>query len=160
VKRWFLVAAIACWPGLAWAAQLFEGAWFKVTYPDHFVAQGSQKSLSTDGFDSATFRSPDGTVEFYVFSPQVGGKPEDLERATATETLIASAEAKGKDRLIKWRTYAAHDKSFTRSVEETRTPDGLYVTRVLAIKYKDAAALAKYKADYAAFKTSYEAYAN
>ncbi len=85
---------------------------------------------------------------------------EDLERAPSTETLIASAEAKSKSRIVTWHTYQSCDKSYTRSIEETRTPDGLCVTRVVAIKYKDAAALAKYKADYAAFKTSHEAYTN
>jgi hypothetical protein len=160
VKRLLAVAAVALWPTLAWAAQIFEGAWFKVTYPDGFVSQGSLKSLSDDGFDSATFRSPDGAVEFYIFSPQVGGKPEDLERAVASEKLLSRAESKGKTRTVIWRTYAAKDGSYTRSIEETRTPDGLYVTRIIAIKYKNAAALAKYKADYATFKASHEAYAD
>jgi hypothetical protein len=159
VRRLFLLAALALWPTLAFAAQVFEGAWFNVRYPDTFVAQGSQKSLGTDGFDSATFRSPTGDVEFYIFSPQVGGKAEDLEKWIASEKLIASSEAKSAARMIKWRTYQAFDKSYTRSVEETRTPDGLYVTRVLAIKYKDATALAKYKTDYATFKSSHVAYA-
>jgi hypothetical protein len=159
--KWFvLLAALALWPAAAWADQAFEGAWFRVTYPDGFVALGSQKSLAADGYDSATFLSPGNQVEFYIFSPQVGGKPEDLERATASETLIASSEAKSSNRIVKWRTYQARDKSYTRSIEETRTPDGLYVTRVVGIKYRDAAALAKYKASYAAFKASYEAYAD
>jgi hypothetical protein len=160
VKRLVALSVVALWPTWAWAAQIFEGAWFKVTYPDTFVAEGSLKSLTDDGFDSATFRSPGNEVEFYVFSPQVGGKPEDLERAIAAETLIASAESRGKSRIVKWRTYQPRDKSYTRSIEETRTPDGLYVTRVVAIKYKDAAALNKYKTDYTTFKNSHEAYAN
>lgn len=160
MKRFAVLATVALWPTWVWAAQIFEGAWFKVTFPETFVAQGSLKSLTDDGYDSATFRSPGSEVEFYIFSPQVGGKPEDLERAITSETLIASAEAKSKNRVVKWRKYQPRDKSYTRSIEETRTPDGLYVTRVVAIRYRDAAALRKYKTDYAAFKTSLEAYAD
>jgi hypothetical protein len=160
VKHLVALSVVVLWPTWAWAAQIFEGAWFKVTYPDTFVAAGSLKSLTNNGFDSATFRSPGSDVEFYIFSPKVGGKPEDLEPTIAQETLIASAESKGKSRIVKWRTYQPRDKSYTRSIEETRTPDGLYVTRVVAIKYRDAAALKKYKADYTIFKTSLEAYAD
>jgi hypothetical protein len=160
VHRALLLALLLLWPAVAFAAQVFEGAWFSVRYPDSFIAQGSQKSLASDGYDSAWFRSPNGEVEFYIFSPQVGGKAEDLARVTAGETQVAASEAKSANRIVRWRTYQARDKSHTRSVEETWTPDGLYITRVVAIRYKNAAALAKYKADYAAFKASHEAFAD
>jgi hypothetical protein len=160
VFRRFAITVFVLWPAFAWAGQVFDGAWFKVTYPDGFAAAGSLKSPSSDGFDSATFRDPGGDVEFYIYSPQVGGKAEDLEQAVADDTLVASAEAKGKDRIVRWRTFSAADNSYSRSVEETRTGDGQYVTRVIAIKYRNAAALAKFKSAYDAFKASYEAFAD
>ena len=48
----------------------FQGAWFEVKYPQDFKAKGSLASETSDGFDSAIFTSPDGTVSFYVYSPQ------------------------------------------------------------------------------------------
>lgn len=158
MRRLLALAFLALWTGAAFAARLYEGAWFQVRYPDGFIASGSLKSLGADQYDSATFRNPSGDVEFYVFSPQVGGEATDLERWLASERIVAAAEAKNKDRIVRWRTFSAADNSYYRSVEETRTGDGQYVTRVFAIKYKDAATLAKFKTAYEDFKRSYVAY--
>lgn len=56
----------------------FNGAWFDINYPSNFLAKGSLKSSTSDGFESAVFKSPDNLVEFYVFSPQWNGEAIDI----------------------------------------------------------------------------------
>jgi hypothetical protein len=56
----------------------YKGAWFEIEYPDAFTVEPSLKSsTNVEGFDSALFTSPDGKVQFYIFSPQWTGKPEE-----------------------------------------------------------------------------------
>ena len=61
------------------SADEYVGAWFKVWYPDSFEVIPSMASTTAGkGVDSAFFRSPDGQVEFYIFSPQWSGEPNDI----------------------------------------------------------------------------------
>ena len=141
----------------ALAAQDFQGAWFTISYPDGFAAIPGLPSTTSDGHDSARFRDPSGRVEFYVYSPQAGGVAADIAFDPATESEIAAAGDTGASGSVRWTTYAAKDGSYQRSVEETRSADGLQ-NRVFAIKYRTAADLAEFRDEYKAFKDSLKQY--
>jgi hypothetical protein len=143
----------------AWAAQTFEGAWFRIAYPDGFVASGSLPGATADGYDSAFFREPSGRVEFYVYSPQWGGEARDAALDPLRERLVAANESRSATRIVRWSTYRAADGSYARSLEDSRSLDNTEV-RVFAIKYRTQADLDEYRDEYQAFKNSLEAYAD
>ena len=58
---------------------LFGGAGFEVSYPNTFRAVGSQRSPEKNGYESVFFTSPDGVVEFYIFSPINILKPSSFQ---------------------------------------------------------------------------------
>jgi hypothetical protein len=141
----------------ALAAEDYRGAWFTISYPDGFTAIAGLPSTTADGHDSARFRDPAGRVEFYVYSPQAGGVAADIAPDPARETEVAVANSEGAAGSVRWTTYAAMDGSYQRSVEETRSADGLQ-NRVFAIKYRTAADLAEFRDEYEAFKESLKQY--
>lgn len=141
----------------ALAAQDYQGAWFTISYPDGFTASAGLPSTTADGHDSARFRDPSGRVEFYVYSPQAGGIAADIVSDPATETQVAVADQKGAAGTVRWITYAAKDGSYQRSVEETRSADGMQ-NRVFGIKYRTAADLSEFREAYKAFKESLKQY--
>ena len=67
------------------------------------------------------------------------------------------ADQKGTAGTVRWITYAAKDGSYQRSVEETRSADGLQ-NRVFGIKYRTPADLAEFRDAYKAFKESLKQY--
>ncbi|MCX7899609.1 MAG: hypothetical protein N2444_05935 [Methylocystis sp.] len=144
---------------LAKPTKIFRGAWFAVAYPADFIAVGSMKSATADGFDSAYFRDPTGRVEFYVFSPQAGGDPADIKSEISKEKLVKENFTKSAARNVRWATYAAPDGAYFRSFEEVRTNDQLQI-RVFAFKYRSQSDLAANRASYERFKKSFEAYAD
>lgn len=96
----------------------FTEAWFEVKYPSDFTAQGLMVSASGEEnqFDGAFFTSPDGEVEFYIFSPQWGGGGEP------TDIALRSNEKEGNRPLPIGRsaqktaaTYATIRKRVTKS---------------------------------------------
>jgi hypothetical protein len=138
----------------------YQGAWFDINYPATFKAKGSLKSLSNSkGFDSAIFTSPDGTVSFYVFSPQWNGQYPDIA-IRPNETLSSEKTLPGdSNKVVRYWTIVANDRSYVRTYEETAST--LYNTvRVLGIQYKTQAAYDKYKTAYLAFKKSLIQYAD
>ncbi len=139
--------------------QVFNGAWFKIMYPDGFVATGSQKSKTSDGFDGVFVRNPENTVEFYVFAPQWSGDPAGLNALIVGEKLVSESSTKGGKRSITWRTYAASNQSHLRSIEDTVSTDKQQ-RHVFAIRYRDDRELARYREAYQAFKASLEVYAD
>ncbi len=132
----------------------FKGAYFEINYPPGFRARQSLASNSFEGqFDSAFFTAPDGSVEFYVFSPLWNGQPEDIERNPAIEDVVSEqSELKGalKTRRV---TLKAKDNSYLRSFEDTENTE-TNTRKVFGIKYKDQAAYAKYRSQYLRFKQS------
>ncbi|CAH2402747.1 hypothetical protein [Mesorhizobium escarrei] len=96
-----------------------------ISYPDGFTAIAGVPSTTTDGHDGARFRDLSGSVEFYVYSPQAGGIAADTVSDPAKETPAAVADRKGATGTVRRITYVAKDGSYQRSVEETRSADGL-----------------------------------
>ncbi|EIC19833.1 hypothetical protein [Thiorhodovibrio frisius] len=141
-------------------AASYTGAWFKVWYPDSFRAVPSIPSrTSGDGVDSAFFRSPDGQVEFYIFSPQWNGEPSDIAIDPARETVRAKETKPSGDGQVTWITLDANDGSYARSYQDT-VSNGGSVRWVVGIKYSSQAAYNRYKSSYLKFKRSLEQYAD
>jgi len=139
--------------------EAFEGAWFEVDYPAGFEARPSLESDSAEGPDSAFFASPDGTVEFYVFSPQWGGEPTDIALDPETETLAAERVLREGPITKRWYTIAAKDGAYQRSyltVSDDRGPSSWTIGR----RYASAADLRRYDPEYLAFRESLRQYAD
>jgi len=152
----------------------FKGAWFKISYPASFVSKA-------EGADEASFTSPDGSVQFYVYSPQWSGNPvsylqalptETVESDTSTPDITSSTNSYGttyNKKVIRYVTLAAKDGSYRRSFVSTTagyvtTPDSNdYASKthtVFGIKYQNQATYDKYLAQYLAFKKSLVQYAD
>ena len=138
----------------------YEGAWFTIKYPSDFTVRHSMRSISSaEGFDSAFFISPDGLVEFYVFSPQSDGRPSDIEIRPQSEFLIDSDIREFKDKTEILYTIAAKDGSYKRSYREVKQYGGS-VNWVLGIKYTSQRAYQKYQQAYVRFKKSLNQFAD
>ncbi len=132
----------------------YHGAWFEIQYPGDFIVLPSIKSNGEKKlFDSVFFQSPDGAVEFYVYSPQWGGRPKDIEINKAKEFYVAREEKTNGGVTNRWFTIAAKDASYLRSYINVCNTD-LNTRRVFGIKYRDQQIYEKYKDRYIRFKSS------
>jgi len=136
----------------------YMGAWFKIDYPVHFRPIGREQSSSGQGYDGASFVSPDGLVEFYVFSPQWQGesnwvKPKPGERESARST-----ERDG-DRTATHVTLTGPDDAYERAYVEIK--DDLSNTNwFFGIMYENQNAHDKYLPLYLEFKEGLVQYAD
>jgi hypothetical protein len=136
----------------------YKGAWFEIKYPSSFKARPSQRSSSASGFDSVFFTAPDGSVEFYVFSPQWKGEPRDIE-IKAGEVLVSQNSEKRGNKTVRRVTARARDNSYPRSFEDTE--DSATNTRkAFGIKYRDQSAYSRYRQTYLMFKQSLTQFAD
>lgn len=138
----------------------FTGAWFEVKYPSDFTAQGSMGGGSAEEnlFDSAFFTSPDGEVEFYIFSPMWGGEPTDIGLQPNEKETNREVKNTANQTVTYW-TISAKDGSYVRSYQETRNEMENTVW-VVGIKYKNQKAYERYKKQYIAFKSSLQQFAD
>lgn len=137
----------------------YMGSWFKILYPENFTAKGSLKSTTSDeGFDSAVFTSPDGKVQFYVFSPQWSGEAKDIS-LQPNEKLLENTEENKNTVLVKRWTIVAKDGSYTRSYEERIELEN-NINTIFGIRYSSRFDLEKYKAEYLQFKSSLKQFAD
>ena len=139
---------------------VYKGAWFEVKYPPSFRVQPSLKSATAvNGYDSAFFLSPDGEAEFYVFSPQWGGDPTDIEMNQEREALVSQDfENRGEKKI---RMVTVKDKAGTYKRSWIDTQDTLSNTRlVFGFKYKDQQSYNKYRQAYLLFKSSLKQFAD
>lgn len=138
----------------------YNGAWFTIQYPSDFIVHPSMhSSTSAYGFDSAIFTSPDGLVEFYVFSPQWDGNAYDIELKPASEYMFDKEIRNHRDKTEILFTIAAKDDSYKRSYRETIIPNS-NVRWILGIKYKSQIAYQKYQNAFVLFKKSLKQYAD
>lgn len=136
----------------------YAGAYFEVSHPQDFVAVEINQN-------EAAFTSPDGMVEFFVYSPLWSGKPENYLEIYQDEELVNRTSKKTiKDNVyqdhiqIEWVTIKANDSSYTRSYMHRRSchSDGFVdcLSLVFGIKYKDQKAYDQYRDTYIKFKNS------
>ncbi len=154
--------------------QDYKGSWFKITHPANFVAKA-------EGADEASFTSPDGLVEFYVYSPQWSGNPVSYLQPLSTEVVESDTSnpdvksttnsygATHHKKITRYVTFAANDGSYKRSFVSVTagyvtSPDSSdYSSKthtVFGIKYRDQSAYDKHLNEYLAFKKSLVQYAD
>jgi hypothetical protein len=138
----------------------YKGAWFDIQYPSSFIVKPSIKSTtSKEGYDSVSFASMDGSVEFYVFSPQWNGDPVDIELKPGIEEYASRKDEKKNGKVTGFFTIRALDKSYLRSYVDTE--DTRLNTRlVFGIKYRSQKDYDRYKQYYLKFKQSLRQYAD
>lgn len=150
------------------AVMLYRGSWFDVKYPQPFSAAPKTPTAIYNGqsiiqTDEATFNSPDGTVEFFVYSPLWSGEPKNYLTIAPTEVLVDEKTEEKADNgstggtKTHWVTVKAKDGSYYRSYVSVRREA---FHHVFGIKYRDAAAYEAYKVAYASFKLSLKQYAD
>jgi hypothetical protein len=108
--------------------------------------------------DWALFSAPDGSAEFYIFSPLWNGEPKEIEPKPTEEIVTQANETKG-DMKVRRMTLKARDGSYTRSFEDRENTKTNNRT-TFAIKYKDQKIYDQYKSDYLHFKQSWKAWAD
>lgn len=145
----------------------FTGSWFKVEYPSDFAASPTKPKNKFNDYefietDEARFTSPDGTVEFFVFSPQWGGDPKDYLIQQANEKTVSSSEdiANSDDPYAvshHWVTYEDKDGKYTRAYHSLMTES---THHVFGVKYTNRKMYERYKASYLAFKKSLQQFAD
>ncbi len=137
-------------------AATFRGAYFEVQYPVDFKAAPLEGAKLRES-KGATFTSPDGAMSFYLFSPQWAGEALGIALDPARETEVSRKSELGKSSGVAgtytWTTIAAKDKTYTRTYQDFLASDGS-IHWVVGMKYRDDAALQKYKAAYGKFKGS------
>ena len=136
----------------------FKGAWFSIKYPVGFKAILRDRGATTTGnaCDGASFVSPDGLVEFYVYSPQWRGQSQWLFKRSGERAGPRSTQS-GKLAHITYLTFTG--PGYTRAYVDYQSPDG--ATRWgFGIKYKSQAAYNAYRPLYLKFKQSLEQYAD
>ena len=137
----------------------YKGAWFDIEYPSTFKVGNSLKSATNvDGFDSATFTSPDGKVQFYVFSPQWSGEAIDILLKPSEIQLESSSKIQNGLQIKRW-TVKARNGSYFRSYEATSETES-NINKVFGIKYGSKEDLDMYKESYLHFKNSLQQYAD
>jgi hypothetical protein len=154
-------------------SKLYRGTWFDVSYPATFTAApqtptSTYNRQTTVQTDEATFTSPDGKVEFFVFSPLWSGEPKDYLTVGPREGLVDEKIVENPDNgpsggtKTRWTTIKAEDDSYYRSFVsiQRQVGTGSEVHHVFGIKYRDTAAYEAYKAEYTAFKQSLRQYAD
>ena len=101
----------------------YKGNWFDISYPYNFISSPSSPIIDRETYkfvdtDEAYFLSADGTVEFFVCSPQWGGNPinylelADNEEIGSKKTTMDEIDP---EILMNWVTYKDKDGNYLRS---------------------------------------------
>ena len=136
----------------------YQGAWFDIDYPRGFRALERERSGSASGYDSASFLSPDGSIEFFVYSPQWSGTtywtslgPGETE-ASRTQSVEGNLHY---TRVMITGPGGAYQRAWVE-VRDTLTN----TNHIFGIKYADQAAYDRYRDAYLHFKDSLVQYAD
>jgi hypothetical protein len=136
----------------------YRGAWFDVKYPASFEPIPCERSTSADGYDGVAFASPDGKVEFYVFSPQWNGESDWIIQADE-ETVVDKSQETSGSRTATWVTLSGPGGKYERSYVDT--VDSSQNTRlVFGFRYPDKATYQRWRPTYLKFKESLKQYAD
>ncbi|MEN6345033.1 MAG: hypothetical protein ABFE16_06970 [Armatimonadia bacterium] len=137
----------------------YTGAWFKVRYPASFeVVAREESSTSSEGNDGVSFVSPDGSIEFYVFSPQWSGESQWIHAKEGEAKTESSTEAEGSQTTT-WVTLAGPDGAYERSYADT-FDSTLNTRHIFGFRYPSKAAYGEWKEIYVKFKQSLEQFAD
>ncbi len=139
--------------------EVYQGAWFDISYPSQFIPTPSLQSRTAKGYDSVEFLSPNGDVSFYIFAPQWGGIPTDIVLAPQGEVVVKESEEKKNGTTIKTTVICKIDDSFCRSIWDTISHQGT-VRTTLGFKYRNEEVRRRYKESYQKFQYSLQRYAD
>ncbi|MGI5819818.1 MAG: copper amine oxidase N-terminal domain-containing protein [Armatimonadota bacterium] len=142
----------------------YRGPWFDIDYPANFRPHGYDRgpSARTWDQDGMRFQSPDGTVEFYVYSPLWSGDPHWVKLAPGEMIFDRNTGAEGSGidaKSLSWVTVAGPRDEYTRSWLEVHQPE-LNVRYYFGIRYNDMAAYDRWRDEYVRFKDSLVQYAD
>ncbi|HEY3396124.1 MAG TPA: hypothetical protein VGM19_00545 [Armatimonadota bacterium] len=137
---------------------VYRGAWFEVRYPQGFKVAPRQKSASAAGYDGVSFLSPDGKVEFYVFSPQWSGEPDWIKPLAGEEVEDQSTETRGESQAVQV-TLRGPGGKYERAYVDVSNATA-HTRHVFGIKYRNAAAYSDYLPLYLKFKESLQQFAD
>ena len=136
----------------------YTGAWFTVEFPGNFsVTPSLQSTTRTEGYDSVVFTSPDGKVQFYIFSPQWSGVATDIALQSGEEETEHTTDTENGLIVERW-TIKADNGQYSRSYESTSETGG--INRIFGIRYLSSEDLERYRAEYLHFKNSLQQYAD
>ncbi len=134
--------------------RVHKGAYFEIKYPSSFKARPSLASNSFEGsYDSAFFTAPDGSVEFYVFSPLWNGDPKDIQIDPVNEEYVSEDTERKGNVVVRRVAIRAKDFSYRRSFEDSENTEN-NTRKVFGIKYRDQNAYNRYRRSYLTFKSS------
>lgn len=145
------------------AFEIYYGNWFSIEYPATFTANPTEPVATFDNYsfvetDEANFLSPDGAIEFFVYSPQWGGEPDSYLTTFENEELIDEKETVTPSAVTqRWITFKDVSGLYTRSVVSIKSES---THLVFGIKYKNAQVYEMYKESYIRFKKSLRQYAD
>jgi len=134
------------------AVKSYRGMFFEVQYPATFNARNLDGETTAQS-NAATFTSPDGTVEFYIFSPQWAGKAPGIDFDASKEVEAERSAKKSGTGVYTWYTYRAKDRSYTRTYQDFLDSE-LNVHWVIGLKYRSEDDFARYRSAYLEFKKS------
>ncbi len=136
----------------------YSGAWFTVDFPHNFSVNPSlQSATSTEGYDSAMFTSPDGKVQFYIFSPQWSGIATDIAVQSGEKQAVYTTGIENGLTVERW-TIKADNGAYFRSYEATSETGG--INKIFGIQYSSPEDLENYRSEYLHFKNSLQQYAD
>ena len=172
----------------------YNGQYYSVEYPADFLASPSGPIQSIDpnanledrgeepdnepvgeyyfiNTDESFFESPDGLVEFFVYSPQWSGKSKTYRKVLKTENITAREEKKTIKEGVHyghiatdWLTLKARDGSYHRSYVSKQACHTnkleSCVSHIFGIKYKNKKAYDRYRDAYIGFKKSLKKFAD
>ena len=146
---------------------IYRGPWFDIEYPRSFRPLAFDRApgavnVKTFDRDGISFGSPEGAVEFYVYSPQWSGDPSWVRPAPGEREIERSVSTEGagpERKLLTWVTIAGPGNAWKRSYVQIRQPD-LNTEWYFGFRYQDAAAYAAYRPAYLHFRSSLVQYAD
>lgn len=153
---------------------LYRGSWFDIEYPKEFTATPLSPITKYKGdeyiqSDEARFISPDGSVEFFIFSPLWGGDPANYLTVAPVEHIISDTtkedDGEGGEydkKIIRWVTLQSNDNSYYRSYVSIKEQvgSGSDIHHVFGIKYSNNDVYNKYRNAYISFKESLRQFAD
>jgi hypothetical protein len=158
------ILAVALGAGLAHAADpgwtLYKGAFFDIKYPSNFSVVKREPGNGTEPgqVDGASFKSPDGKVEFYVFSPQWEGTPTWFRKRPG-EKCVSYKQTKKNEVTTTWVTYRGPGGAYERSYVDSHDTR-LNTRKIFGFQYRNKSAYQTYRARYLKFKGSLIQYAD
>lgn len=163
----------------------YEGSFFKVEYPKNFTAKPTEpvsryninwdeqslppKYIESVKTDEAYFTSPDGSVEFFVYSPPppfaLNEEPKNYLIVKPNEKIFSKdrkeSSVRNKHVITVWTTIKDKNNKYYRSYVRQRAcaldakgEIAFCESHIFGIRYKNKKAYDKYRDDYIEFKKS------